>query len=71
MSDFTATWHWPQWTVLALLFIKFGLNSMRHGEERIERTGERKGMPERYNGFTALSSFVIWTAVLICGGFFA
>ena len=69
--DFTANWGWPQWTIVALILLRFALNSAKHGQPKVETVGPRKGEPELHNGFAALTAAVIWTAVLICGGFFA
>lgn len=71
MHDFTVNWHWPQWTMLALMLIRFSLHAAKHGSERLETGGERKGLPERYNGFSALSWLGIMAFTLIAGGFFA
>jgi hypothetical protein len=68
--DFTAHWGWPQWTLAIMLLLSFIYASARHGEERLETSGERKGKPERYSGFVALTRTVIWVGILICGGFF-
>ena len=71
MTDFTASWDWPQWAIVVFIFVRFAYVSACHGNERLETSGERKGKPERYNAFAALSSSVLWLSVLICGGFFA
>lgn len=67
----TATWGWPQWTILVLWFLGFGLTAMKHGQQRLVETGAHKGEPEKYNGFLALSKVALWMFVLIAGGFFA
>lgn len=69
--DFTATWFWPQWTVVALLFVGFAMNATRHGKPRLVEYGADKGKPEARDGFTALARVAIWLFVLIAGGFFA
>lgn len=71
MSDFTQHWHWPQWAVVALLFIGWTYRTSQHGKPMLQISGDEKGQPVRYNGFAALSRVVIWSAILICGGFFA
>jgi hypothetical protein len=70
MGDFTHNWLWPQWAILFFLAMRFSISASKHGQEKLETTGERKGLPERYNGFMAIGNIVIWIAVLICGGFF-
>lgn len=69
--DFTASWGWPQWTLLILLFLSFAIKASQHGKEKLETVGERKGLPERYNGFLAIGAFALWMFILIAGGFFA
>lgn len=69
--DFTQSWHWPQWAIVALIALRFVLVTTKHGQQKLEVTGPNKGQPERYNGFAAIFSSVVWFAILICGGFFA
>ena len=69
--DFTASWAWPQWTAAILIFLGFVLVSARHGQERVEAHGDRKGQPQRYSGFSALARATLWAFILIAGGFFA
>lgn len=69
--DFTATWGWPQWTLLAVLILSLLYHCHRHGDPRVETQGERKGQPERFNGFVALTRFALLMFVLIAGGFFS
>lgn len=71
MHDFTATWAWPQWAILSLLFVRFVMIASKHGQEKLETLGERKGQPSKYDGFTALGQTFIWAFILIAGGFFA
>lgn len=68
--DFTAHWHWPQWAIVALLFLGFVFSSTMHGKPRVQTTGDEKGQPERYNAFAAMSRVTLWVFILICGGFF-
>ena len=60
MSDFTAHWHWPQWTYLILLLLSLLIHGRKHGEPR-----------DPYNGFEAMIAFGVCLFILICGGFFA
>lgn len=71
MSDFTATWGWPQWTIVIIFLLRMSMASALHGRERRETSGERKGDVERYNAFSTLIGTFVIVAVLICGGFFA
>lgn len=68
--DFTTNWLWPQWTMAILLFVGFLITASKHGQERLETSGERKGKPERYSGFMAIARAVLWVSILVCGGFF-
>ena len=70
MPDFTMHWRWPQWTLLAIMHLQFAYRSYRHGKPMLQTSGDEKGQPERYNGFAAISVFMVWIAILICGGFF-
>ena len=69
--DFTATWHWPQWAFLFILLMRLAWLSSNHGKPMLEIAGEDKGKPRKYNGFTAITTTVIWVSILICGGFFS
>jgi len=69
--DFTAPWRWPQWVVAFWLIAKFGIEAGKHGQDRLETSGDRKGLPERHDGFVTLSRNLLTALVLIAGGFFA
>lgn len=71
MHDSTANWGWPQWTIVAWLFLRWSLQTAKHGEERLVEHGERKGKPQRYSGFEVLSTTAMLLFILIAGGFFA
>jgi hypothetical protein len=66
----TASWGWPQWTLLILMFLGFIYHAGQHGNERLETAGVRKGQPERYNAFMKLASSALLLFILIAGGFF-
>ena len=59
MIDITANWHWPQWAIVILLFTGFILKSARHGKEA-----------PAHNGFAAIARIMLWTFILVSGGFF-
>lgn len=71
MSDFTAGWGWPQWTLLTLLFLGFVLTVSQHGRPRLQNSGPNKGLAEEHNAFHALARFALWMFILVAGGFFA
>jgi hypothetical protein len=71
MMDFTATWGWPQWAILVMMVLSLMIFASKHGDERLETSGERKGKPERYNAFVAIIRFGIIMFILIAGGFFS
>ena len=58
MSDFTVNWLWPQWVMVALLFMTLILKAYLHGKPSVQ------------NGFYAMLDAAILIFVLICGGFF-
>ena len=68
--DFTENWLWPQWALIAIWILRLALYSARHGEERLETTGPRKGQPERWNALLAFLATAILFLILTAGGFF-
>lgn len=60
MTDFTANWHWPQWTFLIWMLIGLMANSIKHGEP----------YDLKRNAFVSFIKFVVVSAILVCGGFY-
>jgi hypothetical protein len=60
MTDFTAAWHWPQWTFLILMTLQLIGHAVKHGQSR-----------EPHNFPAGLIGYAITIFILICGGFFA
>jgi predicted exporter len=58
--DFTAAWHWPQWTLLVLLVLALLGHAVKHGQPR-----------DNHNAFLAFIDFGLTMFILIAGGFFA
>ena len=58
--DFTANWHWPQWTWVTFVVIQLFASAILHDKDR---TGE-------YNAFVNSVSIGVSVFILICGGFF-
>lgn len=71
MMDFTAHWHWPQWTFVSILLIGLIMSAAQHGDDKVYSAGPGKGNPVKYNGFIALIKFAVIIAILVCGGFFS
>lgn len=57
-----ATWGWPQWTLLSLLFFDLVFASVMHGKPRDN---------PNWSAFTMWFSVVLWICLLGFGGFFA
>ena len=60
MMDFTATWGWPQWTILVLAAWTMIWKASRHGKPR-----------DNHSGFEGVFDFALLMFILTAGGFFA
>jgi hypothetical protein len=69
--DITAAWHWPQWALAIILFMRLSLGAGMHGRAKVIASGPDKGEPEKYSFFSTLTTALLWAFILICGGFFA
>lgn len=67
---FAAAWQWPQWTVIALLFLSLSYHVISHGQPRVRRAGPHKGEPFRYNAIAVMIRTILWVFLLKSGGFF-
>ena len=60
MSDFTATWFWPQWVLVAIVLFNLTVAAATHGKPRDNR-----------NAFSAFIDLSVLLFILTAGGFFA
>lgn len=67
--DFVANWGWPQWIVLIMLFLALVIQCGNNGKDRVFWSGPDKGKPERYNATLGFLRFILWTFLLVAGGF--
>lgn len=63
-----ASWGWPQWTVLILMFLGLTYRAANHGKPMIDKA---TGKPEEHNAFIGFCRFLLWGFILTAGGFFA
>jgi hypothetical protein len=57
--------------MITISFFSLAIFAMKHGDERLETAGPRKGQPERYNAFMKFLAVLVTYFILIAGGFFA
>ena len=69
--DFTAMGAWPQWAIVAYLFVYLLIFASNHGKPRVHTVGESKGETQKYNAFVAFMRVSALVFILIAGGFFA
>ena len=62
---------WPQGLFLAWMFVALGVAAATNGQQKLETTGERKGLPELHSFPLALVWVAMLLTLLYLGGFFS